>query len=139
MCTGRATEDSGGQTPSVTSGPWTTPAESTMLRSPIIQTSSSEPSLFSQLCVPLTPLPGAEVGQSSSPGGDERQGGEEYGRLCSKQVGLNTPKYRVSANLYSRQSLQLTPSSTPVRPPRRKRPESASYDGYSVASSQVMK
>jgi len=44
-----------------------------------------------------------------------------------------------AAYAQNRQSLQLTPSSTPVRPPRRKRPESASYDGYSVASSQVGK
>jgi len=34
-------------------------------------------------------------------------------------------------NSQNRQSLQLSPSTTPVRPPRRKRPESASYESAS--------
>merc|ERR1719500_1604702 len=38
---------------------------------------------------------------------------------------------RSGGNSQNRQSLQLSPSTTPVRPPRRKRPESASYESAS--------
>ena len=109
-----------------------------MLQSPLIKTSFHEHSYLSQLFVPFTPLlPCAEVEQKSYLGGDERKGGEEHSRLCSKQVGLNILKECVLASLYSRQSLQLTQSSAPVWPPSKKRPESASYDGYRVTRSQL--
>jgi len=47
------------------------------------------------------------------------------------QVVMRDKGERVRGNSQNRQSLQLSPSTTPVRPPRRKRPESASYESAS--------
>merc|ERR1719500_746066 len=47
------------------------------------------------------------------------------------QVVMRDKGERVGGNSQNRQSLQLSPSTTPVRPPRRKRPESASYESAS--------
>merc|ERR1712013_729388 len=47
------------------------------------------------------------------------------------QVVMRDKGERSSHSSQNRQSLQLSPSTTPVRPPRRKRPESASYESAS--------
>merc|ERR1712013_866510 len=47
------------------------------------------------------------------------------------QVVMRDKGERGSQSSQNRQSLQLSPSTTPVRPPRRKRPESASYESAS--------